>query len=104
MIHHAAVIVVPPNLDKLVAVVVKDWVRALRWQRIDEACLTRCMRGHAYSRKYVINLRVQFFEDRSDVEAIDEESCTPSSICMRKKMEELQTARVSLESIKSPDT
>ena len=72
MVHDTPVIVVPPNLHELLAIMAKDRIRPAREGRVEATRLACCVRWYAYPRKCLISLGVELFEDGRDVEAVDE--------------------------------
>ena len=97
--HGTSVIVVPPHLHELVAVMPEYGV-AGKWEgcvyRVELACGV-CRNADAG--EGVICLRVELLEDGRDVEAVDEQRGAAGPVLVREEMEELQADRIRLRGL-----
>ena len=89
MVHDAPVVVVPPHLDELAGLLPQHGVRARGEGRVERAGLARGVRGDADARERRVRVRVELAQDRCDVEAVDEERGTTSTVGVFEEMEEL---------------
>ena len=91
---HTAIVVVPPHRLQLAGdrVVPEDGPRGL----VERVFFAGGVRGDGDGGEQVVDVGVQLFEDRGDVEAVDEERRAACAVGVREEMEELDAAGIGL--------
>jgi hypothetical protein len=98
MVHHASIIIVPPDLLQLTCeLVVSEHGIPRRGARAVERAGFACgVCRDLHLGQECICIGVEFLEDRRDVEAIDEEGGAARAVRVREEMEELEATWVGL--------